>query len=368
MDLSGVVPQISVVMGTCAGGAVYSPALTDFVIMVRDKGEMFITGPDVIRETTGEITDRKSLGGAETHAINSGVAHLVTSDEPRASRLVKMLLEYLPSSCEGFAPTVETHDASDRRNPDWTCFPNRTAEAYDVRRAVSSVADRETFLEIQPDYAANVVIGFARVAGHSVGFVANNPLQLAGALDSNASIKAARLVRFCDSFNIPIITLVDVPGYWPGADQERGGIIRNGAKLLYAYAESEVPRITVVLRKAYGGAYCVMGSKQCGASANFAWPTAEIAVMGPQGAVEILHRRELDASNNPQKVKEVLVEEYLKSFANPDLALKEGYIDKVIDPSRTRAEVIAALESALTGFVPRFKHPTFALISLYQKQ
>lgn len=360
--LSGIVPQISLVLGTCAGGAVYSPALTDFILISKDGGEMFITGPDVIRQTTGEVTDRKGLGGSEIHFTKSGVAHLLAKEENSAGTLLRKLLSFIPSNCEENAPIFQTEDDLNRENPDLeTISKEDKRKAYDVRQVIESIADRETFLEIQSDFAKNIVIGFARMGGTSVSFVANNSSHLAGALDIQACTKAARFIRFCDSFNVPIITLVDVPGYWPGIEQEHFGIIRHGAKLLYAYAELESPCITVILRKAYGGAYCVMGSKQCCPAVNFAWPTAEIAVMGPSGAVEILFKRGIELSQDPEKFKREKTEEYIHNVLNPDLALKKNYIDKIIKPSQTRKEILKTLKVLLKNYEPHFKHKNIPL-------
>lgn len=361
VQLSGVVPQISIILGTCAGGAVYSPALTDFILIERSRGEMFITGPEVIRQTTGEVTDRKNLGGAEVHSLKSGLAHWVVNDHSLRTHLQR-LLSFLPAHCNENPPRIETEDSLSRNNPDLELLAKQDKrKAYEVKQVIESISDRQTFIEVQADFAKNIVIGFARLGGAAVGFVANNPAHLAGALDADASMKAARFVRFCDCFNIPIITLVDVPGYWPGIEQEHAGIIRHGAKLLHAYAEAEVPRITLILRKAYGGAYCVMGSKQCGATANFAWPNSEIAVMGPAGAVEILFKRELALYKDSEKVKQLKIEEYLKNYANPDLALKENYIDRIIQPSQTRKEILEALEHSLQNYKPHFKHKNIPL-------
>lgn len=361
VQCSGVIPQISLVMGTCAGGAVYSPALTDLIIIVEEKGEMFITGPDVIRQTTGETTDRENLGGAEVHLTKSGVAHLVT-DEKNAANQIKQILSFLPSHCDQNPPIIRSEDKAERESPELNHLAKEDRrKAYDVRRVIETIVDRGSFLEIQPRFAENIVIGWGRLDGQAAGFVANNSAALAGALDNHASMKAARFVRLCDCFNIPVITLVDVPGYWPGIEQEHSGIIRHGAKLLHAYAEAEVPCITVILRKAYGGAYCVMGSKQCGAIINLAWPCAEIAVMGPGGAVEVLFKREIASSGDPDKYRQKKTEEYLRKYANPELALKQNYIEKIIEPSRTRIELIQALKQVLPKYRPHFKHRNIPL-------
>lgn len=360
--MSGIVPQISIVLGTCAGGAVYSPALTDCIIIKADQGEMFITGPEVIRKTVGEETDRKSLGGSQVHARKSGVAHMVAKDESYAGTLVRTLLSYLPSHCEENPPVQRGGDQEERRNPDLEMLAKEDKrKAYDVGQVIRSIADRDTLLEIQPDHARNITTGLARIGGYTVGFVANNPAHLAGALDVDSSMKGARFIRFCDSFNIPVVTLVDVPGYWPGVEQEHSGIIRHGANLLYAYSEAEVPCITVVLRKAYGGAYCVMGSKQCGATVNYAWPMAEIAVMGASAAVEILFKREIAQSKDPVTFKQGKTDEYVRQYVNLDLALRQNYIDKVIQPSQTRNEILKALKSSLRNYKPGFKHKNIPL-------
>ena len=352
---SGVIPQISVVCGPAAGGAVYSPALTDFVVMVDQTSQMFVTGPDVIKTVTGEDVGMEELGGARTHNSTSGVAHYLANDESDAFDYVRVLLSYLPQSNSELAPEylsqseLEITDRDRRLN---SVIPDSTNQPYDVLQIIDLVTDAGSFLEIQPLFAPNIVVGFARVEGSSVGIIANQPQQMAGTLNIDAGEKAARFVRFCDAFNIPIVTLVDVPGYLPGTDQEWSGVIRRGAKLLYAYAEATVPLVTVITRKAYGGAYIVMGSKSLGADLNYAWPTAEIAVMGGQGAVNILYRSDLAAAEkegkNVDEVRAELADDYTISVANPFLAAERGEIDGVIEPAATRSIIIKALR-ALKG-------------------
>ena len=342
---SGVIPQLSVIMGPCAGGAVYSPAITDFVVMVQDTAHMFITGPDVIKTVTGEDVTFEDLGGAVAHASKSGVAHLAAPSEEEAIEDVKILLSFLPSNNLEMAPVVPTDDPADREVPVLDTFmPDSPNVPYDVRDVIREVVDDEDFVEIHPRFAQNIVIGFARIDGRSVGIVANQPQHLAGVLDIESSEKAARFVRTCDAFNIPIVTFVDVPGFMPGIDQEHNGIIRRGAKLLYAYAEATVPKVTIILRKAYGGAYDVMGSKHLGADVNLAWPTAEIAVMGAKGAVSILYRRELADADDPDALHEEFEEVYSRDLANPWKAAERGYVDAVIEPSQTRIQLVRALE------------------------
>lgn len=343
---SGVVPQISVMLGPCAGGAVYSPALTDFVVMVRGKSYMFITGPDVIRTVTGEEVGLEALGGADMHASRSGVAHFVADDEDAAFRLTRRLLSYLPSNNAEDPPALPADDGvtSDQATLD-RVIPQSADEAYDIRDVIGVVADRNSFLEVHADFAQNAVVGFARVAGSVVGFVANQPAHLAGVLDIDASDKIARFIRFSDAFNIPLITLVDCPGFLPGVSQEYGGIIRHGAKIVYAYAEATVPKVSVVLRKAYGGAYIVLGSKMIRTDMCFAWPTAEIAVMGPKGAVSILYARQLAAAAADKRDEEraKLQREFQEQFNSPFVAASTGYIDDVIYPSETRLRLAATL-------------------------
>src|SRR5918993_962136 len=341
---SGVVPQISCIMGPCAGGAVYSPAITDFNVMVKNTSYMFITGPDVIRTVTHEEVSKEELGGASTHNSVSGVAHFAADSDEHALLLVRELLSFLPSNNMEDAPRVETNDPSDRRVESLnTLVPEASNQPYDIRDAVHAVVDDGYFFEVQEHYAPNIVVGFARLGGRSVGIVANQPAYLAGVLDIDASVKGARFVRFCDCFNIPLVVFEDVPGFLPGVRQEHGGIIRHGAKLLYAFAEATVPKITVITRKAYGGAYCVMASKHIRTDVNFAWPTAEIAVMGPEGAVNILYKRELDAAVDAVMLRALRVEEYREKLANPVVAAGRRFIEEVIQPRQTRGKLIAAL-------------------------
>ena len=341
---SGVIPQISAIMGPCAGGAVYSPAITDFIAMVKNSSYMFITGPDVIRTVTHEEVTKEALGGAETHNQTSGVAHFATENDEDCLRVIRELLSFLPSNNLEDPPRRECRDPLDREEDLLnTVIPSESNRPYDMRRVIELVVDDADFFEVQEHFAKNIVIGFARLGGQPVGIVANQPAWLAGVLDIDASTKAARFVRFCDCFNIPIITFVDVPGFLPGINQEHLGIIRHGAKLLYAYAEATVPKITVVTRKAYGGAYCVMGSKQVRTDLNFAWPTAEIAVMGPEGAVGILYKRELSAAADLETARREKIDEYQEKFASPYIAAERGYIDEVIEPKTTRRKLIRGL-------------------------
>jgi propionyl-CoA carboxylase beta chain len=356
---SGVIPQISLVMGPCAGGAVYSPALTDFTVMVDGTSHMFITGPDVIKTVTGEDVGFEELGGARTHNATSGNAHYLASDEADAISYVRAVLSYLPSNNLDDPPvfassTVDDHDLD-------TLIPDSANQPYDMHRVIEAVV--EDFLEVQPLYAQNIVVGFGRVEGYPVGVVANQPMHFAGTLDIAASEKAARFVRTCDAFNLPVITFVDVPGFLPGTGQEWEGIIRRGAKLIYAYAEATVPKVTVITRKAYGGAYDVMGSKHLGADLNFAWPTAQIAVMGAQGAVNILYRSELASAADPASLRAQLIEEYEDTLANPYIAAERGYVDSVIEPSATRAQVVRALRTLRTKreSLPPKKHGNIPL-------
>ncbi len=346
---SGVIPQISAIMGPCAGGAVYSPAITDFIFMVKDTSHMFITGPDVIRAVTGEDVSFEELGGAMSHNAKSGVAHFAADDEESCIDDIRHLLSFLPGNNLEEPPHLEPSDDPERLDPDLDTFiPDSSNVPYDMREVIARVVDDGEFFEVQRHYAENIVAGFARLDGYAVGVVANQPIHLAGTLDMTASEKAARFVRTCDAFNVPLLTFVDVPGFLPGATQEWNGIIRRGAKLLYAYAEATVPKLTVITRKAYGGAYDVMASKHLGADANFAWPTAEIAVMGPQGAVNILYRRELASADNPQERREELIEHYNETLANPWKAAERGYVDDVIEPSSTRPRLVKALRLCLT--------------------
>ena len=342
---SGVIPQISAIMGPCAGGAVYSPALTDFIIMVEGTSHMFITGPEVIKAVTREEVSFEELGGAMTHNTKSGVAHFAAKDEEEAIGLIRRLLSFLPQNNMEDPPFVPTGDPADRMDEALDAIvPDSPTKPYDMKEVIRRVVDEGDFLEVHAHYAQNIVVGFARLGGHSVGIVANQPRVLAGVLDIDASDKAARFVRFCDCFNIPIVTFVDVPGYLPGVAQEHGGIIRHGAKLIYAYCEATVPKVTVVTRKAYGGAYCVMSSKHIRGDINYAWPSAEIAVMGPEGAVNIIFRREIAAAEDPEAERQRLVREYREKFTHPYVAASLGYIDEVIEPHETRPRLIAALE------------------------
>lgn len=341
---SGVVPQISAIMGPCAGGAVYSPALTDFIFMVKNTSHMFITGPDVVKTVTGEDVTFEELGGAMTHNQQSGVAHMAANSEGDCLYLIRELLSYLPSNNMEDPPFLPATDDPLRTETALdSLVPDNPNKPYDIKEAIHMIVDGGDFYEIHEHFAQNIVVGFARLGGYSVGIVANQPMVLAGVLDIDASEKAGRFVRFCDCFNIPLIVFEDVPGFLPGLDQEHGGIIRHGAKLLYAFCEATVPKITVVTRKAYGGAYCVMNSKHIRADLNLAWPTAEIAVMGPEGAVNIIFRRELEKAEDPDARKAELVEDYRERFANPYTAARRGYIDDVIEPSRTRPRLINAL-------------------------
>jgi acetyl-CoA carboxylase carboxyltransferase component len=342
---SGVVPQISVQMGPCAGGAVYSPALTDFIIMVRKTGYMFITGPDVIKAVTGEQVDFDTLGGAVAHNTLSGVAHFAADDEVAAFRLVKEILSYLPQNNSEDPPRVQAYDDPGRRDDMLDrLVPEDSSQPYDMRQIIASVFDRGSFLETHAHYARNALVGLARLDGYPVGVVANQPMFLAGVLDIDSSDKIARWVRFCDAFNLPIITFVDTPGYMPGIAQEHGGIIRHGAKVIYAYCEATVPKVSVVIRKAMGGAYIAMSSKQMRTDLAYAWPTAEIAVMGPEGAINILYREELKRAADPNGLRKQLLQEYVDRFHNPYAAADMGQIDEVIEPSFTRLRLVNALE------------------------
>ncbi len=341
---SGVVPQISAIMGPCAGGAVYSPALTDFIFMVEKTSYMFITGPDVIKTVTHEEVTKEDLGGARTHNERSGVAHFAAHDDAACLAMVRELLAYLPLNNHEDPPHRPSTDPVDREDPALdTLVPTDSNKPYDITGVITRVVDEDSFFEVQSAFAGNIVVGFARMGGHPVGIVANQPQVLAGCLDIDASVKAARFVRFCDAFNVPIVTFVDVPGFLPGTAQEYGGIIKHGAKLLYAYAEATVPKVTVITRKAYGGAYDVMASKHLRGDMNFAWPTAEIAVMGPDGAVNIVYRREIDRADDPVAAKAAFVDEYRRTFANPFKAAELGFIDEVITPRQTRARIARAL-------------------------
>ncbi len=342
---SGVIPQISVILGPCAGGAVYSPAITDFVIMAEGTAHMFITGPEVIKTVTNEEVTFEDLGGAATHASKSGVSHMTAKNDEEALEMLRDLLKHLPSNNLENTPLLKNSDAGPRESEVLdSIIPEDPKQPYDVRDVIHEIFDRgEGFLEIQSQFAPNIVVGFASLGGTSVGVVANQPLHKAGCLDIDASIKAARFVRFCDAFNKPLITLVDVPGFLPGAEQEWGGIIRHGAKLLYAYSEATVPKMTIILRKAYGGAYDVMCSKHIRGDYNVAWPTAELAVMGPEGAVEIIHRNRIHHAGNPEEERKRLIDDYEDRFSNPWTAAELGYLDDVIQPSETRNRLIATL-------------------------
>jgi acetyl-CoA carboxylase carboxyltransferase component len=351
---SGVIPQISAIMGPCAGGAVYSPALTDFIIMVDRTSHMFITGPEVIKTVLGQEVSFEDLGGAMVHSQTSGVAHFMASNEEEGIALIKKLLSYLPSNNMEDPPAIEPQDDPNRIDEHLAeIIPDDPDKPYDVKEIILRVIDNGDFFEVQPLWAPNIVIGFARLNGRPVGIVANQPKSYAGTLDIQSSTKAGRFVRFCDCFNIPVITFVDVPGFMPGIDQEHGGIIRHGSKLLYAYIEATVPKITLILRKAYGGAYDVMGSKHSGGDINYAWPTAEIAVMGPEGAINIIFRKELAAAKDSKQKRNEMVGEYREKFANPYITAQKAYIDDVIEPAHTRPKLISALEMLVTKREPR---------------
>lgn len=345
VQASGVIPQISVILGPCAGGAVYSPAMTDFIFMVRETSHMFITGPDVVKTVTGEDVSLEELGGAMSHATKSGVATFVSTDEKSCLDDVRTLLSFLPENNLATPPSVEATDSPTRTIEELrTILPSMSSQPYDIKTIISAIVDDAEFFEYFPYWARNIVCGFSRLDGQVVGIVGNQPAVLAGVLDIDSSSKAARFVRTCDAFNIPLVTLVDVPGFLPGVDQEYGGIIRHGAKLLYAYCEATVPRISLIVRKAYGGAYVVMDSKGVGSDFTYAWPTAEIAVMGPQGAVEIVYRRELSEAQDPGTRRAELVGEYTDQYANPYLAAERGFVDDVIDPANTRTVLIDTLK------------------------
>jgi propionyl-CoA carboxylase beta chain len=346
---SGVVPQISAIMGPCAGGAVYSPAITDFTVMVKGTSYMFVTGPDVIRTVTHEQVTKEELGGAMTHNETSGVAHFAAENDQDCILLIRELLSFMPNNNLDDPPRQESNDPADRADEALdTLVPAAPNQPYDMRDVIDAVVDERYFLEVHEHYARNILVGFARLGGRPVGIVANQPAHLAGTLDIDASVKGARFVRFCDAFNIPLVTFEDVPGFLPGTVQEYGGIIRHGAKLLYAFAEATVPKLTVITRKAYGGAYCVMSSKHIRTDVNYAWPTAEIAVMGADGAVNILYRRELEAAADVAAARAAKIAEYREKFANPYVAAQRGFIDDVIQPRQTRAKLIAALAALET--------------------
>jgi acetyl-CoA carboxylase carboxyltransferase component len=364
VESSGVIPQLSLIVGPCTGGAVYSPAMTDFIFMVRHIGYMFITGPDVIKVTTGEEVTFEDLGGSDVHNQRSGVAHFIADTEDEAFTQIRELLSYLPANNREQPPRRKTSDSPHRADPELQhVIPDNPNQPYDMREVVTRVVDDSRFLEVMPFHAQNIICGFGRLDGDTVGVVGNQPRVLAGALDIDASTKAARFVRFCDAFNIPLVTFVDVPGFLPGTDQEYRGIIRHGAKLLYAYCEATVPKLTVITRKAYGGAYDVMCSKHIRADYNVAWPTAEIAVMGPQGAVSVIFKREIAQSSEPRARTDQLISEYREQFANPYYAAERGYIDDVIEPRNTRSSLITALRMARSKDVvrPRRKHGNIPL-------
>lgn len=361
---SGVIPQISVIMGPAAGGAVYSPSITDFVFMTNKTSYMFVTGPNVVKEVLNEDVSFDELGGAEVHMKKSGVAHFVYEDEENTLLGVKKLLSYLPSNNMENPPITEVCDTKISPEPALTeIIPDDPNKPYDIKEVIKLIADKDTFFEVSENFAQNIVVGFARLHGKTIGILANQPKVLAGTLDINSSVKGARFIRFCDSFNIPLLTLEDVPGFLPGLDQEHNGIIRHGAKLLYAYADATIPKITMILRKSYGGAYCVMNSKNLGGDFNFAWPSAEIAVMGPEGAVSILYRKELIESDEPAKLKKELARRYREEIANPYVADEKGFIDEVIDPALTRRKLISAFDALENKHVtnPARKHGNIPL-------
>ncbi len=361
---SGVIPQISAILGPCAGGAVYSPAITDFIFMARGTSFMFVTGPEVIRTVTHEEVTMEELGGADVHGQVSGVAHFVCDSDQQVLAGIRSLLSFLPLNNAADPPVKPTQDPPDREEPSLdSVVPEEPDKPYDIKNIIRAVADEGEFFEVHEAFARNLVVGFIRLAGRPTGVVANQPLHLAGVLDIDASVKGARFVRFCDAFNIPLLILEDVPGFLPGVAQEHGGIIKHGAKLLYALAEATVPKVTVITRKAYGGAYCVMGSKHIRTDFNFAYPTAEIAVMGPQGAVSILYRRELEQSPEPERLRQQLVQQYLEKFANPLVAAERGFVDAIIAPRHTRRVVIHAFAAAAgkRDTMPAKKHGNIPL-------
>jgi propionyl-CoA carboxylase beta chain len=363
VQASGVVPQLSAIMGPCAGGAVYSPAITDFVLMVENTSYMFVTGPNVVKTVTHEVVTSEELGGASTHATKSGVTHFSCLNELDAISHVKKLLSYMPQNCEEI-PAHLPYTAEDETRVGLNkVMPANANQPYDIRSVITEVADADSFLEVHKNFAENIVVGFARLAGRSIGIVGNQPAYLAGVLDNHASVKAARFVRFCDCFNIPLLVLEDVPGFLPGTDQEWNGIISNGAKLLYAFSEATVPRITVITRKAYGGAYDVMNSKHIGADMNYAWPTAEIAVMGAKGAAEIIFKKEINAAENPEQKLQEKEQLYAEIFANPYRAAERGFVDEVIEPAQTRQKLIKAFKMLENKVVnnPRKKHGNIPL-------
>lgn len=360
---SGVIPQISAIMGPCAGGAVYSPAITDFILMVEHTSYMFVTGPNVVKTVTHEVVTSEELGGANTHASKSGVTHFACANEIAAIQHIKSLLSYMPQNCEDKAPAVP-YESSDELRPELnTLLPSVASTPYDIREIIDHIIDKDSFLEVHKDFAENIVVGFARLAGRSIGIVANQPAFLAGVLDIHSSTKAARFVRFCDCFNIPLLVFEDVPGFLPGTDQEWNAIITNGAKLLYAFCEATVPRVTVITRKAYGGAYDVMNSKHIGADMNFAWPSAEIAVMGAKGAAEIIFKREISKAEDHEAKWQEMEQLYSDTFANPYRAAERGFIDEVIEPAETRIKLIATFKMLENKVVnnPRKKHGNIPL-------
>lgn len=361
---SGVVPQISVILGPCAGGAVYSPAITDFVLMTKGTSYMFVTGPNVVKTVTHEMVTSEELGGAMVHASKSGVAHFACDNEADAIDKLKRLLSYVPQNNLEDPPTVPCDDPLDREDPSLNrLIPENPNQPYDIKDVITRVVDRDSFFEVHEEYAQNIVVGFGRLAGRSIGIIANQPAVLAGVLDINSSDKGARFIRFCDAFNIPILTFEDVPGFMPGTDQEHGGIIRHGAKLLYAYCEATVPKVTVITRKAYGGAYDVMNSKHVRGDMNYAWPTAEIAVMGPKGAVEIIFKKDISAASDPEVELKKKTDDYREKFANPFIAAARGYVDDIIEPKTTRPRLIRAFEMLETkkDTVPAKKHGNIPL-------
>ncbi len=360
---SGVVPQISAIMGPCAGGAVYSPAITDFIFMVEQTSYMFVTGPGVVKTVTQEEVTSEELGGAKTHAAKSGVTHFRVRNEVECINGIRKLLSYIPSNCEDLPPTLAYKEQDEVREHLDEILPDNPNQPYDMKEVIHELLDTDSFFEVHKDYAENIIVGFGRIGGQSVGIVANQPMALAGVLGIKSSTKGARFVRFCDSFNIPLVVLVDVPGFLPGTDQEWNGIITSGAKLLYAFSEATVPRVTVITRKAYGGAYDVMNSKHIGADMNYAWPTAEIAVMGAQGASEIIFRKEIGSSEDPKATHQEKIDEYTRRFANPYIAAERGFIDEVIQPRETRLKLIASLEMLKNKVdtLPRKKHGNMPL-------
>lgn len=360
---SGVIPQLSAIMGPCAGGAVYSPAITDFIMMVEHTSYMFVTGPNVVKTVTHEEVTSEELGGASTHSAKSGVAHFTAPNGVECILALKKLLSYIPQNCEEEAPPLPYTPSSESRPALSHIVPENPNQPYDIREVINEVVDGESFFEVHKNYAENIIVGFARLGGKSIGVVANQPAFLAGVLDIKSSAKAARFVRFCDSFNIPLLVFEDVPGFLPGTDQEWNGIISNGAKLLYAFCEATVPRITVITRKAYGGAYDVMNSKHIGADMNYAWPTAEIAVMGAKGAAEIIHKKEISEAKDPAAKWKEKEEEYIAHFANPYRAAERGYVDEVIKPEDTRAKLIKAFEMLKNKVdsLPKKKHGNIPL-------